>query len=111
MRDMAGVGKVRRHVADLLGYLGRNQAALVHYAARRRNGEAISTAFVESAVNEIVAWRMNKAQQMRWSKATVQPFLDVRTAVLDGTLEDAFRRRHPGFRPASDGHRATAAAA
>ncbi len=111
VRDMAGVGKVRRHVADLLGYLDRNQAALVHYAARRRNGEAISTAFVESAVNEIVAWRMNKAQQMRWSKATVQPFLDVRTAVLDGTLEDAFRRRHPGFRPASDGHRATAAAA
>ena len=111
VRDMAGVGKVRRHVADLLGYLDRNQAALVHYAARRRNGEAISTAFVESAVNEIVAWRMNKAQQMRWSKATVQPFLDVRTAVLDGTLEDAFRRRRPGFRPASDGHRATAAAA
>ena len=111
VRDMAGVGKVRRHVADLLGYLGRNQAALVHYAARRRNGEAISTAFVESAVNEIVAWRMNKAQQMRWSRATVQPFLEVRTAVLDGTLEDAFRRRHPGFRPASDGHRATAAAA
>ncbi len=60
VRDMAGVGKVRRHVADLLGYLDRNQAALVHYAARRRNGEAISTAFVESAVNEIVAWRMNK---------------------------------------------------
>jgi hypothetical protein len=44
-------------------------------------GEAISTAFVESAVNEIVAKRMNKAQQMRWNRATVQPFLDVRTAV------------------------------
>ena len=103
--------KVRRHAADLLGYLDRNRAALVHYAARRRRGEPISTAFVESAVNEIVAWRMNKAQQMRWSKATVQPFLHVRTVVLDGTLEDAFRRHHPGFRPANDDHRATAAAA
>jgi len=30
------------------------------YAARRRRGEPISTAFVESAVNEIVARRMNK---------------------------------------------------
>ena len=39
---------------------------------------------------------------MRWSRATVQPFLDVRTAVLDDTLEDAFRQRHPGFRPAND---------
>ena len=81
------------------------------YAARRRRGEPISTAFVESAVNEIIAKRMNKAQQMRWNKPTVQPFLDVRTAVLNDTLEDAFRRRHPGFRPANDDRRPTAAAA
>ena len=57
----------------------------------------ISTAFVESAVNEIVAKRMNKAQQMRWNRATVQPFLDVRTAALNDTLEDAFRQRYPGL--------------
>ena len=44
---------------------------------------------------------MNKKQQMRWNRATVQPFLDVRTAVLNNTLEDAFRRRYPGFRPAN----------
>jgi hypothetical protein len=70
-------------------------------AARRRNGEPISTAFVESAVNEIIAKRMNKKQQMRSNRATVQPFLDVRTTVLNGTLEDAFRCRYPGFRPAN----------
>ena len=102
MRDVAGIGRLQRHVSGLLGYLERNRGALVHYAARRRRGEPISTAFVESAVNEIVAKRMNKAQQMRWNRATVQPFLDVRTAVLNSTLEDAFRRRHPGFRPAND---------
>ena len=100
--DLAGVGRLQRHVAELLGYLERNQDALVPYAARRRRGEPISTAFVESAVNEIVAKRMNKAQQMRWNRATVQPFLDVRTAVLNSTLEDAFRHRYPGFRPAND---------
>src|SRR5215218_4323042 len=93
------------------GYLERNQAALVPDAARRRCGEPISTAFVESAVNEIVAKRMNKAQQMRWNRASVQPFLDVRTAVLNGTLEDAFRQRYPGFRPANDDHKAIEAAA
>src|SRR3954466_954738 len=86
VRDVAGLDRVQRRVGDLLGYLERNQAALVPYAARRRRGEPISTAFVESAVNEIVAKRMNKAQQMRWNRATVQPFLDVRTAVLNGTL-------------------------
>ena len=39
---------------------------------------------------------------MRWNRATVQPFLDVRTAVLNDTLEGAFRRRYPGFGPAND---------
>jgi len=111
MRDVAGIGRLQRHASELLGYLERNENALVHYAARRRRGEPISTAFVESAVGEIVAKRMNKKQQMRWSRATVQPFLDVRTAVLNDTLEDAFRSRHSGFRPANDDHKATAAAA
>jgi len=110
VRDVAGLDRVQRHVSDLLGYLERNRDALVPYAARRRRGEPISTAFVESAVNEIVAKRMTKKQQMRWNRATVQPFLDVRKAVLNDTLEDAFRRRYPGFRPAND-DRATAAAA
>ena len=102
VRDVAGLDRVQRRVGDLLGYLERNRDALVPYAARRRRGEPISTALVESAVNEIVAKRMNKAQQMRWNRATVQPFLDVRTAVLNDTLEDAFRQRYPGFRPAND---------
>ncbi len=102
VRDVAGIGRLERHVSGLLGYLERNQRALVHHAARRRRGEPISTAFVESAVNEIVAKRMNKKQQMRWNRTTVQPFLDVRAAVLNDTLEDAFRSRYSGFRPAND---------
>jgi hypothetical protein len=94
---MAGIGRPEHHAGDLPAYHG----ALVHYAARRRDGEPISTAFVESAVYEIIAKHINKKQQMRWNSATVQPFLDVRTLVQNDTLEDAFRRRHPGFCPAS----------
>ena len=100
--DVAGIERLEHHANELLGYLELNEGALVHYAARRRNGEAISTAFVESSVNEIVAKRMNRKQQMRWNRSTVQAFLDVRTAVLNDTLEDAFRRCYPGFRPADD---------
>ena len=65
LRDVAGIGRLLRQVAGLLGYLGRNEAALVPYAARRRRGEPIATSFVESAVDEIIAWRMTKKQQMR----------------------------------------------
>jgi hypothetical protein len=66
---------------------------------------------VESAVNEIVAKRMHKRQQMRWNRITVQPFSDVRMAVLHDALEDAFRHRHPGFWPANDDRRSMTAAA
>ena len=101
IRGMAGIARLEHHVGEMRAYLERNHGALVHYAARRRNGEPISTAFVESAVNEIIAKRMSKKQQMRWNRTKVQPFLDVRTAVLNDTLEDAFRGRYPGFRPAN----------
>jgi hypothetical protein len=46
--------------------------------------------------------RMNKKQQMRWNRATAPHFLNVRTAVLNETPEDAFRHRYPGFRSAND---------
>lgn len=110
IRDATGIETLRRHLRDLIDYLEANQAMLVNYGARRRRGEAISTAFVESAVNETVSRRMIKKQQMRWNRWTVQPFLDVRAAVLNGTLEGTFRRRYPDFRAANRDIETTAAA-
>ena len=73
-----------------------------HYGNRYRDRLRISTGFVESTVNEIIAKRMVKKQQMRWSRHTVQAFLNVRVHVLNATLEDAFRHWHRGFRPLVD---------
>jgi hypothetical protein len=42
---------------------------------------------------------MIKKQQMRWNRWTVQPFLDVRVAVLNKTLAGSFRRLYPDFQP------------
>ena len=39
-----------------------------NYGERYRNGEAIATGFVESAVNQIIAKRFVKNQQMRSHK-------------------------------------------
>jgi hypothetical protein len=61
-------------------------------------GHYLSTGFAESPVNEVIAKRMAKKQQMRWTRRTVQRFLDFRIHVLNGTLEDAFRHWHEGFR-------------
>jgi hypothetical protein len=110
IRDVAGIEALRRHLRDLIDYLEDNTAMLVNYGARRHYGEPISTAFVESAVNEIVSRRMIKKQQMRWNRWTVKPFLDVRVAVLNGTLEGAFRRSYPDFRPVNQNIETAAAA-
>lgn len=64
----------------------------------------------QAVVDEIISCCMAKRQQMRWSQAAVQPFLDVHTAVLNDTVEQAFHRRQLGFRPASDNHKLTGAA-
>lgn len=34
----------------------------------RRYGEPVSTAFVESTINEVIARRMAKKQRMQWSR-------------------------------------------
>ena len=99
VRDVKGAAAVRRHIDDLIEYLYANQLALVNYGRRRHERLPISTAFVESAVNEILSKRMIKKQQMRWNRWTLQPFLDVRVAVLNKTLAGSFRRLYPDFQP------------
>ena len=81
---------LHRHATDLVKYLRANQDSLPDYGERQRAGESFSTGWVESAINENLAKRMAKAQQMRWNRWTVQPFLAVRTAVLHDTLADSF---------------------
>ncbi len=73
-------------------------------ARRAQSRQPISTAFVESAVNEILSKRMIKKQQMRWNRWTVQPFLDVRVAVLNKTLAVSFRRLYPDFQPNNENY-------
>ena len=99
MRE-AWLTHLRTQVWDLTDYLGENADTLPDYGARYRGDAPISTAFAESAVNEVLAKRMIKSQQMRWNRDTVRPFLTVRVAVLNDALESAFRSWHLGFRPA-----------
>ena len=79
-------------------YLKTNRDSLPNYGKRYRADQPISTGLVESTVNEIIAKRMVKKQQMRWNRFTVQPFLTVRVHVLNATLEQAFSAWHAGFR-------------
>jgi hypothetical protein len=84
-------------VREFDSYLRANAERIPNYGERRRAGEAISTAFVESTVNQVISKHMVKKQQMRWSPRGAHLLLQVRTRVLNDTLTNDYRLWYPGF--------------
>ncbi len=89
--------RLRRLTKELLRYLKNNVDSLTNYGRRYRNGQRISTAFMESAVNQLIDKRMSKSQQMRWSPWGAHLLLQVRAELVDGRLGATFARWYPGF--------------
>jgi hypothetical protein len=85
------------HALD--GYLIGQSAWLVNYAKRHRAGLRVGTAITEGTANFLVNRRMNKSQQMRWSRRGADLLLQVRRAVYNGTLGFDFGQK---FYPAND---------
>jgi hypothetical protein len=67
-------------------YLRGQAAWLVNYAKRFRAGLRVGTSITEGTANFLVNRRMNKSQQMRWSRNGADLLLQVRCAVYNGTL-------------------------
>jgi hypothetical protein len=76
---------------------------LPHYGELWRAGERISTAFVESAMNQVLSKRLVKKQQMSWSRRGAHLLLQVRTRVLNEEFREKFDERYPGFNAQSEG--------
>ncbi len=89
--------RLRRLIKELMRYLKNNLHSLINYGRRYRNGQRISTALMESAVNQLIDKRMSKSQQMRWSPMGAHWLLQVRADMVDGRLSDTFARWYPGF--------------
>ena len=97
--------KLLKTLREFQGYITANQTYIPNYGDRFRHGEAISTAFAESTINQVVSKRMVKKQQMRWSQRGAHHLLQVRTKVLNGELQATFGRWYPGLRTESEGER------
>jgi hypothetical protein len=67
-------------------YLTSQSAWLVNYAERHRAGLRVGTSITEGTANFLVNRRMNKSQQMRWSRRGADLLLQVRCAILNGKL-------------------------
>jgi len=84
-------------VSEFGGYLRATSAWISNWGERYRAGETISSAFVESTVNQVIGERMVKKQQMRWTPRGAHLLLQVRTRILNDELSDVFQRWYPGF--------------
>jgi hypothetical protein len=65
-------------------YLKNNARTLVNSGARHRKGLPISSSIAESAVNQVVSYRMAKKRQMRRTDEGAHCMARVRVAVLNG---------------------------
>jgi len=84
-----------KHVSEFNTYIAQNRAFIPNYGDRYYYGETISTASVESTVNQVVSKRMVKKQQMRWTKKGAHLLLQVRTQVLNDEWRGTFCRWYP----------------
>jgi hypothetical protein len=81
------------------GYLTGQSNWLVNYAERHRAELRVGTAITEGTANFLVNRRMNKSQQMRWSRRGADLLLQVRCAIYNGTFGSAYGQK---FQPAND---------
>jgi hypothetical protein len=97
------------NLGRLIGYLESNDRYLVNYSRRHFKGLPISSSIAESAVNEVVSWRMAKKRQMRWSDEGAHLLAQVRVRAINGDLHPrAFatplRRPKPFHKPSNDAY-------
>jgi hypothetical protein len=102
-------GKVASGVAEFETYIRNNKEFIPNFGERHRQGERISTAFVESTINQVVNRRFVKKQQMHWTPRGAHLLLQTWTKVLNDDLEGVFRRWYPQFCAKLRDHRVAAA--
>lgn len=87
--------KLWKATEEFYNYIKNNGNFIPNYGERYRYGEAISTAFAESTVNEVISKRMVKKQQMRWTKKGAHLLLQLRVKTLNNELRQAFCKWYP----------------
>jgi hypothetical protein len=88
--------KLARALEEFGTYIDNNASGIVNYGERHRCGERISTGFVESTINQLVAKRFVKKQQMRWTARGAPLLLQVRVQALNDDLHTSRERRFDG---------------
>ena len=73
----------------------QSRGSITNYGARYRERKRIASTAVEASVNNLVARRMVKKQQMRWSERGANLLLQVRVALANSDLAERLAYRPP----------------
>lgn len=92
------VKKLSKLIEEFDTYIVNNSKLIPNYGIRYYYGDIISTAFVESTVNEVISKRMVKSQQMRWTKQGAHLLLQLRIKNLNHELRDHFSKWYPSMK-------------
>src|SRR5215831_17327857 len=85
---------LKTHSPRHRAYIDNNREFIPNFGERYRQGERITTSFVESTINQVVSRRFVKKQQMAWTLRGAHLLLQTRTKVLNNELEEVrFERR------------------
>ena len=89
---------MKQQILDFQTYITGNKSFIPNYSELHRYGEVITTSFVESTVNYVIAKRFGKKQSMQCTRKGYHLLLQARTQVLNNDWEKVFREKYPNFR-------------
>jgi len=82
-----------------MGVTRNNRTFIPTFSERYWQGDTMSTAFVESTINQVVSKRFGKRQHMQWTIKEAHLLLQTRTRVPNDDLDAVFRGWYPKFDP------------
>lgn len=94
-QESLAYNKLAKFLEEFYQYIKNNGRMIPNYQDRYHYGEAVSSAFVESTVNEVISKRMVKKQQMRWTTKGAHLLLQVRIKTLNHELRQSFCQWYP----------------
>ncbi len=86
---------LRGGLLNLRTCIEQNRGSIANHSARYCEGKRIASTAAEASVNKLVARRMVKKQQMRWSKHGANLLLHVRVALANGGLAERLTCQPP----------------
>lgn len=87
---------LQKYLDEMFTYIRNNKMMIPNYGEMHRYGEPVSTVFMESTFNEVIARRMAKKQRMQWRRKGAHYLLQTPTVVLNNELQDKFSCWYPG---------------